>query len=109
MRKLGFESLSRSTSFRPVQRREWCMPLDHSRGSPGTRAAVAKLLDEGLSRAQVAARLGISKATVSYHAKRLGLAGSPACGRRYDWAAVQRYYDAGHTISECQRHFGFAK
>src|SRR3954451_7704611 len=106
MRKLGFESLSRSTPFRPVERREWCMSLHHL---SGTRAAVAKLLDEGLTRAQVSARLGISKATVSYHAKRLGIAGSPACGRRYDWAAVQRYYDDGHSISDCQRHFGFAK
>jgi hypothetical protein len=82
------------------------MPLDHSRD---TRGAVAKLLDDGLSRAQVAAQLGISKATVSYHAKRLGSPASPACARRYDWDAVQRYYDEGHSISECQRHFGFAK
>src|SRR5437868_1716749 len=82
------------------------MSLYHS---PGTRDAVAVLLDEGLTRAAVSARLGISKATVSYHAKRLGRPGSPACGRRYDWAEVQRYYDAGHSISECQRHFGFAK
>jgi transposase-like protein len=82
------------------------MSLDHSRD---TRAEVAELLEAGLSRADVAARLGISKATVSYHAKRLGLSGWPACGRRYDWAAVQRYYDEGHSISDCQRHFGFAK
>src|SRR5436190_23144874 len=68
MRKLGFESLSRSTPFRPAQRR-----------FGDTRAGVAALLDEGLTRAQVAARLGVSKATVSYHAKRLGLPGSPAC------------------------------
>ena len=77
--------------------------------SPGTRSAVAALLDEGLTRAEVSARLGVSKATVSYHAKRLGLPGSPACARRYDWAEVQRYYDAGHSISECQAHFGFTK
>src|SRR2546423_11383774 len=82
------------------------MPLHHS---SGTRAAVAKLLDEGLTRAQISTRLGISKTTVTYHAKRLGHAGSPACGHRYDWAEVQRYYEAGHSISECQRHFGFAK
>jgi transposase-like protein len=74
-----------------------------------TRAAVAALLDEGLTRSQISERLGVAKATVSYHAKRLGQPGTPACGRRYDWAEVQRYYEAGHSISECQRHFGFAK
>jgi DNA-binding transcriptional ArsR family regulator len=70
---------------------------------------VARLLDEGLSRAAISVRLGLSKSTVSYHAKRLGLPGSPACGRRYDWAQVQAYYDAGHSIADCQRQFGFAR
>jgi hypothetical protein len=35
--------------------------------------------------------------------------GAPACGRRYDWSEVQAYYDAGHSISECQERFGFAR
>jgi hypothetical protein len=82
------------------------MSLHHS---SGTRAAVAKLLADGLTRAEISMRLGIAKATVSYHAKRLGETGSPACGRRYDWAEVQRYYDDGHSISACRRQFGFTK
>src|SRR3954462_11907491 len=86
--------------------RQWCMSVHHS---SETRRAVAKLFAEGLSRAQIAVRLGLSKATVSYHAKRRDLPGSPACGRRYDWAEIQRYYDAGHSVSECQREFGFAR
>ena len=86
------------------------MSFHHSpRHSGDTRAAVTALLDEGLTRAQVAGRLRVSKATVSYHAKRLGLRGSPACARRYDWAEVQRYYDAGHSISECQLYYRFTK
>lgn len=28
--------------------------------------------------------------------------------RRYDWAAVQAYYDEGHSYRECQARFGFA-
>ena len=28
--------------------------------------------------------------------------------RRYDWAEVQRYYDAGHSVRECMARFGFA-
>jgi hypothetical protein len=73
------------------------------------REAVAELLEQGLGRAEIGVRLGISKATVSYHAKRLGQPGNPACARRYDWNEVQAYYDAGHSIADCQRKFGFAK
>lgn len=29
--------------------------------------------------------------------------------RRYDWSNVQRYYDEGHSVLECGRHFGFSK
>ena len=74
-----------------------------------TRAAVAELLHAGLSQAAVARALGVSKSTVSYHARRLQMPSNPRCARRYDWSEVQRYYDAGHSIRECQRHFGFAK
>lgn len=28
--------------------------------------------------------------------------------RRFDWSAVQRYYDEGHTYRECARAFGFS-
>ncbi len=28
--------------------------------------------------------------------------------RRYDWSAVQAYYDEGHSYRECRGHFGFA-
>jgi 5-methylcytosine-specific restriction endonuclease McrA len=30
------------------------------------------------------------------------------CGSRYEWAEIQRYYDAGHSVRECSRHFGFS-
>jgi len=26
----------------------------------------------------------------------------------YDWAAIQRYYNEGHTYRQCREHFGFA-
>jgi DNA-binding transcriptional ArsR family regulator len=85
------------------------MFVDRSGDVRHTRGEVARLLDEGLTRAAISARLGISPATVSYHAKRLGYPGSPACARRYDWAEIQRYYNAGHSISECRLRFGFAR
>ena len=50
----------------------------------------------------------MSKATVSYHARRLGQPVDERCARRYDWSAVQRYYDAGHSVRECIEAFGFS-
>jgi len=32
-----------------------------------------------------------------------------AGGRRYDWAAIQTYYDEGHTYRECKAKFGFGR
>lgn len=46
---------------------------------------------------------------MSYHARRVGAPINEACARRYDWAAIQSYYDEGHSIRECARVFGFAK
>jgi len=74
-----------------------------------TRELVAELLARGLSSMQVARVLGVSKSTVCYHKRRLGLQIDPKFNRRYDWAEVQRFYDLGHTISECQARFGFAR
>lgn len=74
-----------------------------------TREAVRILLEAGLSRAAVGRELGISKPTVTYHAQVLGLPSDSPCNRRYDWAEVQRYYDEGHSITDCQRHFGLAR
>lgn len=74
-----------------------------------TRARVARMLGQGISRAEIARRLGLSKATVSYHAHRLGAPVDERPARRYDWAAVQAYYDAGHGVRACQEYFGFSK
>lgn len=74
-----------------------------------TRSTVLELLAEGRSRQAVAKALGISKSTVAYPARRLGRPPDERFNRRYDWAEVQRHYDAGHSIRECQAHFGFAK
>ena len=72
-----------------------------------TRAAVAELLAAGRSVAEIAAELGVVKSTVCYHARRLGHAADERFARRYDWAAIHEFYDAGHSIRECARQFGF--
>jgi transposase-like protein len=74
-----------------------------------TRERVAELLATGHSVAEIARRLGVSKATVCYHKRRLGFQMGSKFNRRYDWAEVQRFYDAGHSITECQERFGFAR
>src|SRR3954452_2613483 len=73
-----------------------------------TRERVAELLATGLSQGAVAERLGISKATVSYHARRLGRPVDERCARRYDWAAIQAFYDEGNSVRTCQAKFGFS-
>lgn len=64
------------------------------------------LLEQGLSYTQIQTVSGLSKATISYHAKKYGL----SSGRRnaVDWVAVKVYYDAGHTVKQCMQKFGFA-
>lgn len=72
-----------------------------------TRDQVAQMLADGIERAAIARQLGVCKATVSYHARRLGEAIDERCARRYDWEAVQRHYDEGHSVRECMNAFGF--
>jgi DNA-binding CsgD family transcriptional regulator len=81
---------------------------ERARWSVDTRSAVARLLDDGISRAEIATRLGISRPTVSYHARRLGTGIDERFARRYDWGAVQEYHDAGHSARECAQAFGFS-
>jgi hypothetical protein len=78
-------------------------------GRPGHLLEVERLLSAGHSGAAIAELLGISKATVSYYRRRLGIPADPRFSRRYDWDSVQRYYDAGHNLSECQAQFGFSR
>jgi DNA-binding CsgD family transcriptional regulator len=74
-----------------------------------TRDEVHRLLRTGSSRADIARELGVSKSTVTYHARRLGMDIDARAARRYDWKVIQRYYDAGHSMEECRRQFGFCK
>jgi DNA-binding CsgD family transcriptional regulator len=74
-----------------------------------TRERVAALLAEGWGRNAIARELGLSRSTVSYHAGRLGEVIDSRCARRYDWDEVQRHYDAGHSVRDCQAQFGFSR
>lgn len=76
--------------------------------APGvTRELVAERLERGMSIADIASDLGVVKSTVCYHARRLGKAADSKFARRYNWSAIQRHYDQGHSIRACAREFGF--
>jgi DNA-binding CsgD family transcriptional regulator len=79
-----------------------------ARSSVGTRELVAELLGRGLSRTEIAKRLGIAKSTVSYHAAKLGAQIDQRFAKRFDWSVVQGYYDEGHSVRDCVALFGFS-
>src|SRR5688500_11548512 len=93
---------------RPAQVPSPIEPDQSARGQVRTRERVAEMLAAGLSHADIARRLGVTKSTVAYHAGRLGAPVDERCARRYDWADIQRFYDEGHTVRECRLRFGFS-
>lgn len=50
----------------------------------------------------------MSKPTVCYHKRKLGYPMNDRCAARFDWPAVQEFYDAGHSRRECQHRLGFS-
>jgi hypothetical protein len=62
-----------------------------------------------MSQAAIARALGISRPTVCFHMRMLGIPPREDFGRRYDWDEIRAFYDAGHSITECQRRFGFSR
>jgi transcriptional regulator with XRE-family HTH domain len=61
--------------------------------SHSTRDQVEDLLARGLSQAEISRELGLTKSTVAYHLRCLGVRADPRFARRHDWAAVQSAID----------------
>jgi DNA-binding CsgD family transcriptional regulator len=80
---------------------------DPARHKHRTRNAVADGLAAGKSQAEIARELGLSKGTVAFHARRIGLQVDDRFARRYDWEQIQEAYDSGLTMVECRERFGF--
>jgi DNA-binding CsgD family transcriptional regulator/5-methylcytosine-specific restriction endonuclease McrA len=99
------ERLRNPPQPKPRRRR---VRVETARIHGSTRKQVSVLLAEGLNRSEIARRLGVSKATISYHARRLGAPVDERGARRYDWEAIQRYYDEGHSVRDCVAAFGFS-
>jgi 5-methylcytosine-specific restriction endonuclease McrA len=64
------------------------------------------MLGSGASITEVAETLALAKSTVCYHARSLGYRAEAKYAKRYDWQAIRRYYDEGHSAAEC-RKLGF--
>ena len=74
-----------------------------------TRQAVAELVAGGFSGAEISRQLGISRPTACFHLRMLGIPASVDFARRYDWDAIRDYYDAGNSMTQCMRVFGFSR
>lgn len=59
---------------------------------------IRSLLLSGKSYSDIRKEVGCSKATISYHADRLGL--KKHCRPKYDWNYVQELIDDGYTVKE---------
>lgn len=77
------------------------------RGRGQTRELVRQLLKDGLAQSEIARRLEISKPTVCYHARKLGVAPDGRFRSVYDWNDIQAVYDTGMSVRECAALFGF--
>jgi DNA-binding transcriptional ArsR family regulator len=87
----------------------YSVPLRRSRPAGETRTKVRELLAHGLRVGQIARHLGVTPTTVSYHARKLGVPPSRKYAPRGDWEEIQRFYDAGRSVRECQDRFGFSR
>ena len=84
--------ISNGAWYRAVQRGAIVLRAvnaDKPRGQ--TRAAVAELLAQGLSQAAIALRLGVSKPTVCFHVRKLGIVARPDAAKRYKWDEIRAY------------------
>jgi hypothetical protein len=70
------------------------------------REEVLRLHTLGLTQRAIAARLGVTPPTISYHMRQLGFPAQRQ--RRQDWPAIQAYYDEGNSLRECQARFKFS-
>lgn len=107
MRRFGF---SASTWRAAIARGEITpRPRNYPEKPKGqTRAAVEQLLNKGIGLAEIAQRLGVSKPTVCYHARKLGVPPQQKFATRHDWDAIRNAYEGGLSIRDCKARFGFS-
>jgi hypothetical protein len=101
--------ISNGAWYSAVQRGDISMRLTGKPKPRGeTRRTVRALLAEGTPQAQIAQALGLSKATVCYHARQLGVPPRSVSAPTSDWDEIREYYERGHSAADCQRRFGIS-
>jgi len=103
-----FDPAEKAVRIAMVSRGQNAGEPGHDAGRYGTRRVVRDLLSRGYSVSQAARELRLSAATVSYHRRKLGFEPSRKYAARKDWAEIQRFYDEGHSVRECEARFGFS-
>lgn len=73
----------------------------------GVGPKIREMLIGGSSFRVISETLGVAKATISYHARLVGL--SKAERPQYDWLKVQEMFDAGVTVAGVIKHFGMSR
>jgi len=68
---------------------------------------IRALLLAGVSNRQICKDIGCSSATVSYHARKLGIKKKPRPS--YDWSKVQAEIDSGRRLVDIRNEIGFSK
>lgn len=61
------------------------------------------LLNQNFSYNKIAKLLGCSKATISYHAKKIGR--QKFNKKKYDWVEIQNFYNEGNSYRKCAEKF----
>jgi Homeodomain-like domain len=74
-----------------------------------TRKRVEQLVREGLTQAEIATALGVSRPTVCFHMRKLGIKAHPDFAHRYNWPEIAAFYEAGNSFTACQKAFGFSR
>ena len=73
-----------------------------------TKDLVEALWSQGLTVTEIARRLAVSKPTVCFHMRTLGIQSDSRFSRRYDWEQIRAHYEAGYSMRACQAEFGFS-
>lgn len=68
---------------------------------------IVELLKENKSYSEIIKELGCAKSTISYHAKKLGLAKN-STQKSYDWKEVQEIYNLTKSPTQTISHFGMS-
>jgi hypothetical protein len=58
---------------------------------------------------EIARTLRVSKPTVCFHLRMLGVPPKEDFARRYNWDQIRAYYEAGNSMTACRLRFGFSR